>query len=431
MARKPSPWYREDRNGWYVTLDGQRHHLGDHPPGAPKPRKSERSGKWNAPASIEEAFVKLLGGGPAEQAPAPAAAPAAGDDVVSVLDDFITWCKENREPITARRYEQFCQDFVRAEGEDGVKFGAIPALKLTGRHVTAWLNGKGGWGPTTKKNAITALQAGFNWAVRNRGLERNPIKGMKKPEAKRRTDIISPEEFDGLLALAGDGDFADLLTVSYDCGARPFEVKELERRHVDFDRQCAVIPADEAKGRRHTRVIYFATARSLAILRRLCAERPEGAIFRNARDNKWTGDAVKCRFEDMEVAFGLKEMERLGVDLDVSEESVAAKVKTLSPTRKEKGTGRAVEKAAWELRKEARQKLIGEQAKKYGKRFNHYAFRRTFITRKIIAGVDSHVVAKLSGHQSTAMIDRHYSQVAADHEFMLKQAARDVGDNKK
>ncbi len=67
------------------------------------------------------------------------------------------------------------------------------------------------------------------------------------------------------------------------------------------------------------------------------------------------------------------------------------------------------------------------QARKYGKRFNHYAFRRTFITRKIIAGVDSHVVAKLAGHQSTAMIDRHYSQVASDHEFMLQQAMRDIG----
>ena len=61
-----------------------------------------------------------------------------------------------------------------------------------------------------------------------------------------------------------------------------------------------------------------------------------------------------------------------------------------------------------------------------GKRVKHYDFRRTFITRKIVAGVDSHVVAKLSGHQSTAMIDRHYSAVANDHEFMLKMAAQDI-----
>lgn len=124
--------------------------------------------------------------------------------------------------------------------------------------------------------------------------------------------------------------------------------------------------------------------------------------------------------------FGLAEMKRQGVELDVSEESIRAVAATLSPVRKEKGTGKEVPKLAWELRKEARQKLVASQARQYGKRFNHYAFRRTFITRKIIAGVDSHVVAKLAGHQSTHMIDKHYSQVAADHEFMLKQAMRDI-----
>jgi hypothetical protein len=28
------------------------------------------------------------------------------------------------------------------------------------------------WGPTTKRNAITALQRAFNWAVKNRGPRR-------------------------------------------------------------------------------------------------------------------------------------------------------------------------------------------------------------------------------------------------------------------
>jgi integrase len=135
---------------------------------------------------------------------------------------------------------------------------------------------------------------------------------------------------------------------------------------------------------------------------------------------------VKCRFEDLEVAFGLEELERAGIDLEITEEVIAEFMKTLSPTRRQRGTGKEVPKKPWELRKEARMKLITEKAKKHGKRIKHYDFRRTWITRKIIAGVDSHVVAKLSGHQSTAMIDRHYSAVANDHEFMLKMAGRDI-----
>jgi integrase len=419
MARKPSPWWWEDEQGWYVNYLGKRHFLGKHPEGAANPQKSKKTGIWNAPESIEKAFRRLLDGD------APKHVAAGGDTVVQILDDFITWSKENRAWRTALGYEKFCQDFVNA-ADGGIKFGTLPVGQLTSRHVTAWLNQRPTWGPTTKKNAITAVQAALNWAVLNRGLERNPLRGMKKPEAKRRSDVIAPAEFEEILELVGEGVFGDLLTVSYDSGARPFEVKDLERRHLQIDKQRAVIPADEAKGRQHTRTIYFPTDRSMAIVQRLAEENPEGAIFRNERGNRWTGDAVKCRFEDIEIAFGLKEMERRGIELDVSEAAVSAMMATLSRTKRQRVTGEKVSKQEWELRKEARQKLIASQARQYGKRFNHYAFRRTFITRKIIAGVDSHVVAKLSGHQSTAMIDRHYSAVANDHEFMLKMAAQDI-----
>jgi integrase len=319
----------------------------------------------------------------------------------------------------------FCQLFVKAT-VDGVKLGLLDALRLTSKHVTRWLATQEGWGSTTKRNAITALQRGFNWAVKNRGLARNPIKGMEKPQASRRSDVISPAEFEEILSSVGEGCFCDLLTVSYDSGGRPFEVKELQARHFQPDKRRAVIPAEEAKGKRRARVIYFPTDRSLAIVIRLCAEHPSGPIFRNAKGRPWTAMAVKCRFEDVEIDFGLAEMKRLGIELDTSEESVAAIQNTLSPVRKKRGTNEEVPKLAGELRKEARQKLIARQARKHGRRFNHYAFRRTFITRKIIAGVDSHVVAKLAGHESTAMIDRHYSAIADDAEFMLRQATRDI-----
>lgn len=67
MARKPSPWYREDREGWFVTLNGRRHFLGAHPEGAPTPKKSERTKLWNAPRVILEAFHKLVAEGPPEE----------------------------------------------------------------------------------------------------------------------------------------------------------------------------------------------------------------------------------------------------------------------------------------------------------------------------------------------------------------------------
>lgn len=368
MARKASPWWWENEKGWYVNYQGRRRFLGKHPEGAKPPAKSKRTGKWNAPQEIEDAFHRLMTG-QEDVAPAPAEQvsqqPAEVDEsgtVLAMFKSFNKWCKENRGELTARGYKDILEDFINFESK-GEQIGLLPADKVNAGHVTAWLESQTTWGPTTRRNAITAIQRAFNWCVGNLGLARNPIQGMHKPTAKRRSSVVTPAELEKILQNVS-AQLADLLTVTYDSGARPQEVKRLEARHIDFENQRAVIPADEAKGRQHARVIYLPTEESLAIVRRLCEKYPQGPIFRNSKGNAWTGDAVKCAFARL--------------------------------------------------------------ADVIGRTVKHYDFRRTFITRKIIAGVDSHVVAKLAGHQTTAMIDKHYSCIADDAEFMLQQAQKDI-----
>ena len=182
---------------------------------------------------------------------------------------------------------------------------------------------------------------------------------MEKPNAKRRTDIVTPEEFKSLLGAIKDENFTDLLSVSYYTGARPQEIKRMEARHVQHDKRRAVIRGEEAKGK-IPRAIYFATDNSWEIITRLCEQYPQGKLFRNTRGNPWTGYAVKNRMEDLDHVLG--------------------------------------------------------------RRVTHYSLRHGFITRKLIAGVDSHVVAALAGHKDTKMIDSVYSHIAQDHTFMLKAA---------
>jgi integrase len=357
--KKSSPWYWETRNSWYVKINGQRHLLGTHPENAAKPQKSRKTGRWNSPTEIDEALRRLLNGGAAVPSPG-----ATGDAVANVVDDFVTWCKENRAPLTAERYAEFCQDFITFQPEGSLKIGFLGAQCITSQHVTQWLAARTTWGPTTKRNAITALQRAFNWAVKNRGLTKNPIHGMEKPEGKTRTGIVTPEEFAKLLKAIPDVRFRDLLIVSYDCGGRPFEVKELEARHCQLDKQRAVIPKAEAKGKKHPRTIYFPTDRSLEIVQRLCREHPIGPLFKNRLKNKWTGLSVKCRLEDLDHVLG--------------------------------------------------------------RRVRHYDLRHARITDWLVAGVDSHVVAKLSGHRDTKMLDATYSHVAENYDFMLNQAKKQV-----
>lgn len=347
MPRKPRPWFWDQRKVWCVHLDGERHILGEHPSGSPRPERNKKTGLWNVPKEIDDAYHKLMAGERPQ---------IQTDAVAAVLDDFLTWSYENRARKTADRYKDFIQSFCD-------KHGTMTVSELHSGHVTAWLNAKDTWNATTKHNAITALQRGFNWAVKNRGLRFNPIKGMEKPKPNTRTTFVTPEEFEEVLEHVQDQPFRDLLIVSYDSGARPQEVKDLEARHIESDKQRAVIPAEEAK-KGIQRAFYFPTERSMEIINRLVKERPTGPLFLNNRGNPWTGFAVKCRFERLEP--------------------------------------------------------------KIGKRLFQYALRHSFITSKLAAGVDSHVVARLAGHQNTAMLDRHYSHIADDAKFMLQQARKQV-----
>ncbi|MGA2065866.1 MAG: hypothetical protein ABSG86_12910 [Thermoguttaceae bacterium] len=393
MARRAKPWYWKARKIWCVYHNGEKIPLG--------PDRDEAFHYYHEIMAKSQQKRQ----------------PVQWGAIAAILDDFLTWTEENRAPRTYSRYRDFIQSFVSHCGRRGIG-------TLNASHVTAWLNSQKGWNSTTNRNATAALQRGFNWAVGNRGLDRNPIRGMEKPEAKTRTTIITAEEFDAFLSHVDDTAFRDLLIVSYDAGGRPQETKHLETRHVQIDKQRAVIPAGEAKGG-ISRAIYFPTERSLDIIKRLVEEYPTGPLFRNNKGNPWTGFAVKLRFERLQIAIGRREMAGRGLVSAVTDEAIEKLVGKLSKTRVNRATGKKTEKTVAELRREARSRLVTMEAKQYARRHCQYDLRHTFVTRKLKAGVDSHLVAALAGHKDTKMIDKVYSPVADDHEFMLEQAKKE------
>jgi integrase len=394
MARPAKPWYWKARKIWCVTHKGERINLG--------PDRGEALKQYH----------EIMAKPEQERHPTPQGS------VIAILDDFLTWTEENRAAKTFTRYRDFVQSFVS-------KYGRLDAEELSPSHVTTWLNSHKGWNSTTKRNAITALQRGFNWAVKNRGLSRNPIRGMEKPAAKRRTAVITPDEFDELLGHVRDVPFHDLLIVSYDSGCRPQETKQLEARHLQLDKQRAVIPGEEAK-RGITRAIYFPTDRSVEIVGRLAKEHPSGPLFRNNKGQPWTGFSVKLRFDRIQASIGRQEMARRGVSSAVTDEEIEALARKLAKTGLNPATGKRTAKKLAEFRSKARKKLTAKEAKQYAKRFRQYDLRHSFVTRKLRAGVDSHVVAALVGHKDTKMIDAVYSHVADDHQFMLAEAKKDI-----
>lgn len=135
-----------------------------------------------------------------------------------------------------------------------------------------------------------------------------------------------------------------------------------ETAHVQFQLQgLGTGDGQEGKSGR-ARVIYLHTDRALEIVSRLSAKYPSGPLLRNNLGRPWNTDAIRQR------------------------------LRTLN------------KKASTHLRL--------------------YDFRHGYVTRALAAGIDSHNVAQLVGHVSTQMLDKVYSHIAQDHEYMLTQARK-------
>ena len=91
--------------------------------------------------------------------------------------------------------------------------------------------------------------------------------------------MIAETEYEKALSHFRRQELKDLLTVSWETGARPQELFNVERRHVDLDTNRWVFPPEESKGKEFPRIVYV-TGKALDITRRLCVRYPEGPLFR-------------------------------------------------------------------------------------------------------------------------------------------------------
>ena len=390
MARRPRPWYREERDAWFVIVDGKQVPLGPHPSIAARPR--QRNGKWNVPKEIDDAFLKLLTN------KKPLADPSL---LVGLFDEFLHWCSTER-PDSYDWYETRISAFAKT----------VPNLRtadLQPSHVQKWISTKKSDGH--KRGCLVGINRALNWAVKQRLIAENPIRGMEKPSAGRRDIFLTPAQFEKVLAAASDEPFKDLLTFCWETGCRPQEAFRLEARHVEADR--CVFPEKESKGKKKKRVIYMTpTARD--IVKRLCKETPEGRLFRNQDGDPWNRNNVTCRFARLR-----QRMNRIVLTKEQLK-TFAAELKKRNPTKTV--NGKEVEKTAADLQREARRKLRAKLAT--GPKYCLYHLRHSYCQRALKNGVDPITLAELMGHSSAAMIMRIYQHLGQDKGHMLEAAMK-------
>lgn len=408
MPHFPEPFYRAPRRSWFVEVRKKQHFLGKHPDHLPEPKKGS-DGQWNPPLEIRQAYHAKMAELAAEAEPyAPAVPPPEHPFVAAVIDDFVGWLRKRvEEGSKARRtldwYADYLTSFLEHLRTLESPLPPVPTLtvdQLQPDHVYGWVDSQPGW-KTGRRGAIIAVQRVFNWAARAgklKSLGGSPLAGMEKPAQGRREQLVRAEEFDTILAAAQDLEFVDLLVAAWETGARPAELFTVEASYFDEPNARWVFPVRLSKGKKVQRVVYLSD-RVLEITRRLVRENPSGPIFRNTDGRPWCCSSVKCRFQNLRVTLGRKQIEALGL--------VPPKIPRLNKQQRQDPT----------LRKEhhrkvlARRRKITELAKQHGTRYSLYSFRHAFCTEALEGGLDAVTVSVLMGHRDTTMIARHYSHL--------------------
>src|SRR5262249_30202043 len=151
--------------------------------------------RWIAPPPILQAFHALLAASPEATKAVPAPAKGNGLAIAEVLDKYLDWCRKHRTARTHAWYHDHLQNFLNHLGNDA----GLAAEALRPFHVVEWADAHPSWSAATRRGAIIAVQRAYNWSEEMGHVTANPIKKIGKPQAGRRENHITPQDFQTIL----------------------------------------------------------------------------------------------------------------------------------------------------------------------------------------------------------------------------------------
>ena len=352
----PKPWTRDKRGRryWYVTLHSQQILLGscllDDPSYADVVEKVKTEyGKQIAsydPKSGKQQAAKAKGGYVLT--------------VKALAASFLEWTEGNLSQASIEPYRLYVRKFCKSIPDE------MLVEEMKPHHVLSWASGElKHLGPTTINYALTIIKRCFSWGADVGYYDHSPIARLKKPTARRRETLITPDERVKLLAEAPEH-LKELLLFIIDHGVRPHEVRHITAKHVDLGSGLIELPPTLNKTGKRTgrgRKIWL-TDQTKTIVSKLVDQYPQGSIFRTSRGGEWEKDPL-CR------AFA-----RLREKCEIT------------------------------------------------RPITLYAIRHGFATSGLIAGVDPATIAAAMGHTNPAMLLTVYQHVVADEHHMRAASER-------
>lgn len=388
MRRLIKPYLKASHNAWYVNLDGKQIRLAD--------TEGEALERYGDILKQRKKNARFLPPG----APVPYR-------LGRLKSEFFASAFRDRSPSTKTFYAAKLDPFVDHLGED------FPIADMKPLHVEDWIAAHPRWKKGTARQLWQAVQRLLRWGEKSGRTPHSSVCDYRKPGPTRRTTIISPDDYRMILANSRSEQFRNLVTVAWEVGARPQELLRAQTRHYEPRTKRLVFPQEEAKVDSWPRVVYL-TDEAVAIVERLIAQQGNGHIFRNLSGRAWTPAAVNCEWTRIRQRLGFAVMKQRGIV--PTEPEIAAKIRTLSPTLKERGKLR--KKTASELREEARLKCRQQIARVHAPRYCLYNFRHSWLDRMLKKGVDVLTCAILLGHRDPSMIAKTYQHLSQSPDYL-------------
>jgi integrase len=334
MPRKPGVWFREQDGWYYTTFRGEQTKLSKDPGEAERAFHALHAQEADEePRGYRPSFRKLA-------------------------DAYLEFTSQTKSERTYDHQKYFLQSFC-----DHVRSRRAADLKPA--DVTAWLLKHPAWQHNSQVTARGILRACLNWSLDQGLLSSNPLLRVKTGAPHRRERILTAEERMKVREAVRDREFKNYLFFLEQTGARPFsEAGQLTAELIDFGEGTITFVKHKNARKGKQRIVYM-TPPLQEFLKRLCAERPTGYLFRTNRGRPFTNHNTTQRVRRLETKLKLK-------------------------------------------------------------KFSLNAYRKSYITDALEKGLSSDIVAELCGNTSKT-ISKYYNLLSEKKEALREAARRAVG----
>jgi integrase/recombinase XerD len=285
-----------------------------------------------------------------------------GDPRLQVMALASRFLKEQEVLLKPDRFKHL-DNYVSAFS---AALGEKPCSAITKGTVVAWVNKKESWGDYAKRDAIASVKQMFKWGLAEKHISDNPVATLVNPKPEPRDRVMSDAEHAWLIAAArcqkeNGKEFALVLMASR-CGVRPQQIREVTGANVVG---CTwVFKKHKTRGKTKKPLVVFLPPCLATLTRMLVRKYPTGPLFRQESGRPWSKDTIARRL--------LRLRRKLGISDDVI----------------------------------------------------MYAYRHTYATNAMMAGLSTAEVATLLGHTDTRMVTEVYGHLDQNNQHMLGAAAR-------